>query len=224
MGGLTSDLPHRLPDELRAPPRKTGGKEALCRAGVDRFLPWNASPEDLRNLAQPRPKGKNPSPGNAGHRRGPRKSPRRCPYARFTGLPEYYLHEHVEYAHRGKPKSLGRTTAVRRQTCMYLRQEPHAGIHRDMRGTRPHQFRYVATLVPIVKRCRGISRSSARRPFEIVKGPGRPGDGTLAPCWSYEEHQEPVEQESTRPPLQRANDITFDGPRPGFPPVPGKDA
>ena len=38
---------------------RNGGKP-LSGAALDRFLPWNASPEDLRTWAQPPPHGKTP--------------------------------------------------------------------------------------------------------------------------------------------------------------------
>jgi len=38
---------------------RNGGKPLAGRA-LERFLPWNASPEDLRTWAQPPPTGPNP--------------------------------------------------------------------------------------------------------------------------------------------------------------------
>jgi transposase len=38
---------------------RNGGKPLAGRA-LERFLPWNASPEDLRTWAQPPPAGPNP--------------------------------------------------------------------------------------------------------------------------------------------------------------------
>ena len=45
-------LSHRLPRRMRPQRRQTAH-----RAGTGTFLPWNASPEDLRTWAQPPPSG-----------------------------------------------------------------------------------------------------------------------------------------------------------------------
>jgi hypothetical protein len=60
-----------------------------------------------------------------------------------------------------------------------------------MRDTsQPTISRYVAKLVPIVKAVLEEFVPSAEEAIEIVKGRVVLVDGTLAPCWSYEEHQE----------------------------------
>ena len=90
----------------------------------------------------------------------------------------------------GKPKSLGLYQAVE-AACMYLRQNATQEFIGDMRDTsQPTISRYVAKLVPIVKAVLEEFVPSAEEAIEIVKGRVVLVDGTLAPCWSYEEHQE----------------------------------
>ena len=90
----------------------------------------------------------------------------------------------------GKPKSLGLYQAVE-AACMYLRQNVTHEFIGDMRDTsQPTISRYVAKLVPIVKAVLEEFVPSAEEAIEIVKGRVVLVDGTLAPCWSYEEHQE----------------------------------
>jgi hypothetical protein len=90
----------------------------------------------------------------------------------------------------GKPKSLGLYQAVE-ATCMYLRQNAAQEFIGDMRSTsQPTISRYVAELVPIVKAVLEGFVPSAEEAIEMVKGRVVLVDGTLAPCWSYEEHQE----------------------------------
>ena len=67
---------------------RNGGKPLAGRA-LERFLPWNASPEDLRTWAQPPPARINPAPITP-HRRGRREPPRRPSACPFTGLPNTY--------------------------------------------------------------------------------------------------------------------------------------
>jgi len=90
----------------------------------------------------------------------------------------------------GKPKSLGLYQAVE-VACMYLRQNVTQEFIGDMRDTsQPTISRYVAELVPIVKAVLEEFVPSAGEAIEIVKGRVVLVDGTLTPCWSYEEHQE----------------------------------
>ena len=67
---------------------RNGGK-LLTRATLQRFLPWNASPEDLRIWAQPPPDRINPREQRP-HRRGHREPPRRPSACPLTGLPNTY--------------------------------------------------------------------------------------------------------------------------------------
>lgn len=90
----------------------------------------------------------------------------------------------------GRPKSLGLCQAVE-AACMYLRQNATQEFIGDMRATsQPTISRYVAKLVPIVKAVLEEFVPSAADAIEIVKGRVVLVDGTLTPCWSYEEHQE----------------------------------
>ena len=89
----------------------------------------------------------------------------------------------------GKPKSLGLYQAVE-AACMYLRQNATQEFIGDMRATsQPTISRYVTELVPIVKAVLEEFVPSAEDAIEIVRGRVVLVDGTLAPCWSYEEHQ-----------------------------------
>ena len=90
----------------------------------------------------------------------------------------------------GRPKSLGLYQAVE-AACMYLRQNATQEFIGDMRDTsQPTISRYVAELVPIVRAVLEEFVPSAEEAIEIVKGRVVLVDGTLTPCWSYEEHQE----------------------------------
>jgi len=90
----------------------------------------------------------------------------------------------------GRPKSLGLYQAVE-VACMYLRQNAAQEFIGDMRdASQPTISRYVAKLVPIVKEVLEEFVPSAEEAIEIVRGRVVLVDGTLAPCWSYEEHQE----------------------------------
>ena len=90
----------------------------------------------------------------------------------------------------GKPKSLGLYQAVE-AACMYLRQNATQEFIGDLRDTsQPTISRYVAELVPIVKAVLEEFVPSAEEAIEMVKGRVVLVDGTLTPCWSYEEHQE----------------------------------
>src|SRR5260370_7124110 len=64
-------------------------------------------------------------------------------------------------------------------------------IMRDNRETsQPTISRYLAVLVPLVKSVLEEFVPSAADAMEVVKGRVVLVDGTLTPCWSYEEHQE----------------------------------
>ena len=89
----------------------------------------------------------------------------------------------------GRPKSLGLYKAVE-AACMYLRQNATQEFIGDIRDTsQPTISRYLAVLVPIVKSVLEEFVPSAADAIEVAKGRVVLVDGTLAPCWSYEEHQ-----------------------------------
>ena len=77
---------------------RSGGKP-LNGPALERFLPWNANPEDLRTWAQPPPSGLKPR-GEHHHRRGHREPPRRpsaCPL-----LPSHRTSEDLRPAARAR--------------------------------------------------------------------------------------------------------------------------
>jgi len=90
----------------------------------------------------------------------------------------------------GRPKSLGLYKAVE-AACIYLRQNAAQEFIGDCRDTsQPTISRYLAVLVPLVKSVLEEFVPSAADAIEVVKGRVVLVDGTLTPCWSYEEHQE----------------------------------
>ena len=121
-------------------------------------------------------------------------------YYRTTGLVTTQMQELVRRVnnaldkpwnkHVGRPKSLGLYKAVE-AGCMYLRQNATQEFIGDSRDTsQPTISRYVAALVPLVKSVLEEFVPSAADAIEIVKGRVVLVDGTLTPCWSYEDHQE----------------------------------
>jgi DDE superfamily endonuclease len=61
----------------------------------------------------------------------------------------------------------------------------------DMRdASQPTISRYVAVLVPLVKSALEEFTPSVADAIEVVRGKVVLVDGTLTPCWSYEDHQE----------------------------------
>ena len=90
----------------------------------------------------------------------------------------------------GRPKSLGLYQAVE-AACIYLRQNGTQEFIGETRDTsQPTISRYVAALVPLVKEVLEEFVPDAAEAIEIVRGRVVLVDGTLAPCWSYEEHPE----------------------------------
>jgi hypothetical protein len=74
---------------------------------------------------------------------------------------------------------------------MYLRQNATQEFIGDMRDTsQPTISRYVAELVPIVKAVLEEFVPSADDAIEMAKGRVVLVDGTITPCWSYEDHPE----------------------------------
>jgi hypothetical protein len=121
-------------------------------------------------------------------------------YYRTTGLMVTQMQELVRRVNGGldkpwnkrvgRPKSLGLYKAVE-ATCMYLRQNAAQEFIGDARDTsQPTISRYLAVLVPLVKSVLEEFVPSAADAIEVVKGRVVLVDGTLTPCWSYEEHQE----------------------------------
>ena len=68
---------------------RNGGKP-LAGPDLDRFLPWNASPEDLRTWAQRRQHPDKPAANTPAPARPPSR-PRRLSACHFTGLPNTYV-------------------------------------------------------------------------------------------------------------------------------------
>jgi hypothetical protein len=90
----------------------------------------------------------------------------------------------------GGPKSLGLYKAVE-VACMYLRQNATQEFIGDMWNSSQSTIsRYVAILVPLVKSVLEEFAPSVDDAIEMVRGKVVLVDGTLTPCWSYEEHQE----------------------------------
>jgi hypothetical protein len=121
-------------------------------------------------------------------------------YYRTTGLMVTQMQELVRRVndalekpwdkHTGRPKSLRLYRAVE-AACMYLRQNATQEFIGDARDTsQPTISRYTAVLVPLVKAVLEEFVPSAADAIEVVKGRVVLVDGTLTPCWSYEEHQE----------------------------------
>jgi DDE superfamily endonuclease len=121
-------------------------------------------------------------------------------YHRTTGLTLTQMQELVRRVNAaqdkpwnnrtGRPKSLGLYKAVE-AACMYLRQNATQEFIGDLRDTSQSTIsRYVALLVPLVKSLLEEFVPSVADAIEIVKGRVVLVDGTLTPCWSYEEHQE----------------------------------
>ena len=90
----------------------------------------------------------------------------------------------------GRPKSLGLYKAVE-AACMYLRQNATQEFIGDTRDTsQPTISRYVAVLVPLVRSVLEEFVPDAAEAIEMARGRVVLVDGTLTPCWSYEEHRE----------------------------------
>jgi hypothetical protein len=121
-------------------------------------------------------------------------------YYRTTGLIHDQMQELVRRIHNalkepwnkktGRPRSSGLHKAVQ-IACMYLRQNITEEFIGDMNGiSQPTVSRIVTDIVPLVKAVLEEFVPDAREAIEIVKGRVVLVDGTLTPCWSYEEHQE----------------------------------
>jgi hypothetical protein len=74
---------------------------------------------------------------------------------------------------------------------MYLRQNVTEEFLGDLRGVSQSTVsRIVTTLVPIVKAVLEEFVPDAKEAIEMVKGRVCLVDGTITPCWSYEDHPE----------------------------------
>jgi DDE superfamily endonuclease/Helix-turn-helix of DDE superfamily endonuclease len=90
----------------------------------------------------------------------------------------------------GRPKSCGLYGAVE-IACMYLRQNSPQEFLGDLRGiSQPTISRIVTKLVPVVKAILEEFVPAAEDAIEMVKGRVVLVDGTITPCWSYEDHPE----------------------------------
>ena len=121
-------------------------------------------------------------------------------YYRTTGLMITQMQELVRRVNEaldepwnkrtGRPKSLGLYKAVE-AACMCLRQNGTQEFIVETRDTsQPTISRYVAVLVPLVKAVLAEFVPDAKEAIEIAKGRVVLVDGTLTPCWSYEQHPE----------------------------------
>jgi hypothetical protein len=90
----------------------------------------------------------------------------------------------------GRPKSCGLYAAVE-IACMYLRQNGTQEFLGDMRNvSQPTVSRIVTTPVPVVKAVLEEFVPAAEDAIEMASGRVCLVDGTITPCWSYEEHHE----------------------------------
>jgi hypothetical protein len=90
----------------------------------------------------------------------------------------------------GRPRSLGLYRAVE-VACMYLRQNGTEEFIGDLRDvSQATVSRIVTTLVPIIKAVLEEFVPDAKDAITMVKGRACLVDGTITPCWSYDEHPE----------------------------------
>jgi transposase len=90
----------------------------------------------------------------------------------------------------GRPKALGLYRAVE-AVCAYLRQNATQEFIGDMTGASQSTIsRYLAALIPVISAVLEEFVPSAESAAEAVQGRGCLVDGTIAPCWSYKEHEE----------------------------------
>ena len=121
-------------------------------------------------------------------------------YYRTTGLILSQMQELVFRVHGalaepwnkgvGRPRSCGLYEAVE-IACMYLRQNSTQEFLGDMRHvSQPTVSRIVTTLVPAAKAVLEEFVPAAKDAIEMVSGRVCLVDGTITPCWSYEDHDE----------------------------------
>jgi hypothetical protein len=90
----------------------------------------------------------------------------------------------------GRPKSCGLYRAVE-IACMYQRQNGVQEFLGDLTNvSQPTVSRITTTLVPIVKSVLAEFVPTVQDAIEMVKGRACLVDGTITPCWSYDEHPE----------------------------------
>ena len=90
----------------------------------------------------------------------------------------------------GRPKSCGLHQAVE-IACMYLRHNGTQEFLGDLRNiSQPTVSQIVTMLVPIVKSVLEEFVPDAQEAIEMVNGRVCLVDGTITPCWSYEDHDE----------------------------------
>ena len=121
-------------------------------------------------------------------------------YQRTTGLMLTQMEELVYRVHAaltepwhkktGRPKSCSLYEAVQ-IACMYLRQNVTEEFLGDMRDiSQSTVSRIMTTLVAIVKAVLAEFVPTPEEAIQLVNGRVSLLDGTITPCWSYEEHPE----------------------------------
>jgi hypothetical protein len=90
----------------------------------------------------------------------------------------------------GRPKSCGLYHAVE-IACMYLRHNGTQEFLGDLRDiSQPTVSRITTTLIPLVKSVLEEFVPTAEEAIERVNGRVCLVDGTITPCWSYDDHDE----------------------------------
>lgn len=121
-------------------------------------------------------------------------------YQRTTGLALTQMQELVARVKRalpepwdrkvGRPKACGLYEASE-IACMYLRQNSPQEFLADLRDiSQPTVSRIVTKLVPVVKTVLEEFTPDLKEAIVMVRGRVCLVDGTITPCWSYEEHPE----------------------------------
>jgi len=90
----------------------------------------------------------------------------------------------------GRPRICSLYEAVE-TACMYVRQNCTEEFLGDLRGlSQATVSRIVTTLVPLVKEVLEEFVPDAKEAIRIVQGRACLVDGTITPCWSYDDHPE----------------------------------
>lgn len=121
-------------------------------------------------------------------------------YHRTTGLMPSQMQELAGRVHGalaepwnkgvGRPKSCGLYAAME-IACIYLRQNISQEFLGDMRNVSQSTIsRIVTTLVPVVTSVLEEFVPSAADAIEMASGRVCLVDGTITPCWSYDDHDE----------------------------------
>lgn len=91
---------------------------------------------------------------------------------------------------RGRRKSCGLYQAIE-VACMYIRHNCTQEFLGDLRDiSQPTVSRIITKLVPVVKAVLEEFVPDAEEAIEMVRGRVCLVDGTIAPCWSYQDHDE----------------------------------